>query len=66
MKCTPTQLIYEKLHCAGITPNDIPAHFKPGSGASLPFTGFDIAFVVLAGLFLIVLGFSLRRIGRNA
>lgn len=58
MNCSPTQAVYQATKCLTATVSK--------SGGSLPFTGFDIAFVVLAGLFLIVLGVSLRRITRDA
>ena len=38
---------------------------KPAAGASLPFTGADLAFLAGSGFVLIVVGYSLRRITRK-
>lgn len=38
---------------------------KPVKTGSLPFTGLDLGFIVGAGLVLVVLGASLRRISRT-
>lgn len=77
MNCNPLLAVYSKLHCL-IPPKVATAivnsasykkfahtHFAT-SGSTLPFTGFDLTLIALAGLFLIVLGFGIRRIGRNA
>lgn len=38
---------------------------KPSTGASLPFTGLDIAFVLGAGVVLAGTGYSARRVTRK-
>jgi hypothetical protein len=37
------------------------ANARGADGGSLPFTGLEVAFVVLAGIGLVTLGFALRR-----
>jgi hypothetical protein len=37
---------------------------KPTKSGTLPFTGVDLSFIVAAGLVLVVLGVSLRRLSR--
>lgn len=38
---------------------------KPTQSGTLPFTGIDLGFIVAAGLVLVVLGVSLRRLSRT-
>lgn len=66
--CTPAQEVYSSIACLALKTlhTFTPATSGATSGSStLPFTGVDLLFVVLAGLFLIVLGVSLRRITRD-
>lgn len=42
-----------------------PRPVSPGPGQQLPFTGFDIALLVLGGATLLALGFGLRRASRD-
>jgi hypothetical protein len=35
---------------------------RPERGANLPFTGFDLAFLAAAGVILVGVGYSLRRL----
>lgn len=57
MTCSPTEAVYQSTKCLTATVS---------KGGSLPFTGLDLTIVLLAGIVLIVLGVSLRRIGRHA
>jgi hypothetical protein len=43
----------------------IPRPVSPAPGQQLPFTGFDIALLVLGGGLLLALGFGLRRASRD-
>lgn len=56
MTCSPTEAVYQSTKCLTAAVS---------KGGTLPFTGFDLTLVLLAGLFLIVLGASIRRIGRE-
>lgn len=38
---------------------------KPTTTSTLPFTGLDLGFIVAAGVVLVVLGVSLRRLSRT-
>jgi len=42
-----------------------PRPVSPGPGQQLPFTGFDIALLVLGGAALLALGFGLRHASRD-
>lgn len=73
MTCTPAHLVYTKIAClippkvAQITPNDYTGIVhKTTSTGTLPFTGADLLFLILGGLFLIVLAVSLRRVGKES
>src|SRR3954467_7643657 len=40
-------------------------HATAGKGSSLPFTGLDLALLVVGGMALLVVGGSLRRAGKS-
>jgi hypothetical protein len=50
---------------ASTTPSGVAGASTSKPGAQLPFTGLDLGLFVAAGLFLIAMGFGLRRLSRK-
>lgn len=68
--CSPTEQVYQSVKC-----HILPAVHDAGTkvaaivipkGDTLPFTGVDLALLLIAGIVLVIAGFSLRRITRKA
>lgn len=59
MSCTNTEKVYQSVKCL------IPPATQTVKAATLPFTGLNLVILIAAGIILIVLGFSLRRITRR-
>jgi hypothetical protein len=58
---SPAPAIKKQL-TGGVAGASLP---KPKSSGSLPFTGFDLALMVVGGLTLLLFGAAMRRVGRS-
>lgn len=74
IRCTPSEKVYTPLHCLfGNTPIANSSQYKTFAKqnnlnkpvSTLPFTGFDLGLILFAGVILVALGVSLRRITRR-
>lgn len=72
-KCSPTEQVYQSVKChiipavhhAGeVVGKTVTTIHQAAPQPTLPFTGLDLLAVVFAGVVLIIMGVSLRRVTR--
>lgn len=64
MKCSPTQKVYGQCPVVK-TIQTVGAPAPVHTAGTLPFTGMDLGLVGGAGVVLVAMGISLRRVTRN-